>query len=82
MLMEIEVNDTGIARAVALAGSQHKMAAALGVTQQAVMQWVRQGYVPVLRAVEIEHQFGVNRQELVHPRLARVFDATTVDAGE
>jgi hypothetical protein len=31
--------------------------------------WVRQGFVPVSRVVEIESQFGVPRVELINPRL-------------
>ena len=67
-------SETGIARAVALAGSQHKLAARLGVSQQAVHSWVRQGYVPLRRVVEIEAEFGVERRELCAPYLAAAFD--------
>lgn len=59
----------GIDKVVELAGSQRKLADVLGVTQQAISEWVRQGYVPIGRVVEIESLFGVGRLELVDPSL-------------
>ena len=58
----------GVRAAVEAAGSQALLASSLGVTQQAVSLWVRRGFVPVSRVVEIETQFGVDRAELVNPR--------------
>lgn len=60
---------SGIQRAVTTAGSQRALAAILGVSQQAVMQWVRRGYAPAERVVEIEAQLGIPRAELINPRL-------------
>ncbi|HNC97199.1 MAG TPA: YdaS family helix-turn-helix protein [Myxococcota bacterium] len=61
----------GIDRAVYAAGSQTRLAEALipPVTSQAVCQWVRQGYVPPERALEIERLFGVPREDLLSPKL-------------
>jgi DNA-binding transcriptional regulator YdaS (Cro superfamily) len=59
----------GIQRAVEVAGNQRALATILGVTQQAVSAWVRRGYAPADRVVEIEAQTGVARETLVHPRL-------------
>lgn len=59
----------GVALAIKRAGSQVLFAEALGVSQQAVSLWLRQGYVPVLRVVEIEQLTKVPRGQLVNPRL-------------
>lgn len=60
---------SGIQRAVDAAGSQRALAIILGVTQQAVAQWVGRGYAPAERVVEIEAQLGIPRAELINPRL-------------
>lgn len=65
----MEQDKTGIARAVEVAGSQGLLAAVLGVTQQMVSTWVRQGWVPKDRALEIEGLYGIPRRELVSPSL-------------
>lgn len=54
---------------VKLAGSQTKLALALGVSQQAVSIWVRRGWVPHERARELESLYGVPRKSLIDPRL-------------
>lgn len=58
--------ETGINRAVQLAGSQTALANRLGVTPQAVQKWVEQGYVPAerCRAVESEFDGAVTRYDL------------------
>lgn len=55
--------------AVEKAGSWNKLATALGVSRQAVGQWLAQGYVPLARAKEIEMQFGIARTDLVSPKV-------------
>ena len=60
---------TGIQKVVDMAGSQGRVAEILGVTQQAVSEWVRRGYAPSSRLVEIEAQFGVPRTDLIDPKL-------------
>lgn len=60
---------TGIQAAVDTVGNQRALATLLGVSQQAVSAWVRRGYAPADRVVEIEAQTGVARETLVHPRL-------------
>lgn len=59
----------GIDKAVELAGSQQELAKQLGVSQQAISEWVQRGYVPVGRVIEIEATYGVSRLELVDPQL-------------
>lgn len=45
-----------------------QMAKDLGVSFQAVQQWVKQGYVPLTRVTEIEALYGVPRHRLVNPK--------------
>ncbi len=66
---------TGIAEAVVIAGSQSKLAERLGVSQQVVSNWLKKGFVPVSRILEIEAQFGVPRARLANPRLTDLVDA-------
>jgi DNA-binding transcriptional regulator YdaS (Cro superfamily) len=58
--------ETGIEKAVRLAGSQTALAQSLKVRPQAVQKWVSQGYVPGgrCRAVEQELDGSVTRYEL------------------
>lgn len=46
--------ETGIEKAVRLAGSQTALAQRLGVTPQAVQKWVAQGFPPTDRCRDIE----------------------------
>jgi len=66
---------TGIAEAVLMAGSQARLAEVLGVSQQRVSKWVRNGWVPMGRILEIESQYGVSRHRLVNPRLTDLVGA-------
>lgn len=66
-MMSLEYS--GIELVVTMAGGQARLAHQLGVTQQAVASWMRRGYVPVRRVIEIESQYGVARENLVSPRL-------------
>lgn len=65
---------SGIQKAVLQAGSQGALALRLGVSQQAIQKWVRNGYAPVGRVVEIECEYGIPRRELLQPRLADLAD--------
>lgn len=69
---------TGIAAAIKAAESQAVLANTLGVTQQAVSAWLKQGWVPVDRAREIEMHYGVPRARLIDPR---VMDAVSSETG-
>lgn len=59
----------GIDKVVELAGTQRRLGERLGVTQQMISKWVKRGYVPPERVVEIEAQYGVSRRELLKPSL-------------
>jgi DNA-binding transcriptional regulator YdaS (Cro superfamily) len=64
----------GIEQAVNAVGSQGKLAEQLGVSQQAVQKWVKRGYVPPGRVVEIEALTGVPRAKLLSRRLANLVE--------
>lgn len=63
---------TGIEKAVEAVGSQLKLATELDVSPQAVFNWVKQGYVPTGRILEIEKRYGIDRTELIDPKLLRL----------
>lgn len=73
------VSQRGVDKAVAAAGSQAKLGALLGITQQAVYKWVIRGYVPLDRAIEIEYQIGIDRTELLDPRVLDALTPPTFD---
>ena len=62
--------ESGIEAAIRIAGSQTKLAKLVGVTQQNISVWLRQGYVPLLPAVKVEQATGVPRRKLLHPEIA------------
>lgn len=61
---------TGTKKAIELAGGATALAAKLGVTHQAVYVWLRRGWVPAQRALEIEGLFDIPRTELFKPELS------------
>ena len=69
----IEINKTGIEKVIEMAGSQVALAKQLGVRQQAIHNWLKDGYVPYSRLVEIEAQYGVPRLDLVNPKIRELF---------
>lgn len=68
---------TGIADAVLRAGSQTELANKIGVSQQVVSKWLKRGFVPLSRVVEIESEYGIPRARLANPRLTDL----VVDSG-
>lgn len=66
---------TGIQKAVDAAKTQQALADQLGVSQQMISKWVKRGYAPAERAVEIEAQYGVSRSELIKPSLRSLLEA-------
>ena len=61
----------GIQSAIDKAGTRHKFALSLypPVTVQAVSQWVKRGWIPPHRALEVEAKYGIDRALLVKPAL-------------
>ena len=66
---------TGIAGACMLAGSQANVAKALGIKQQAISKWVKQGWVPLKRGQQIEKLYGVDRFTLINPKIRKLLSA-------
>jgi len=58
---------TGVDQAIRMAGSQAKLAKSLGVSQQSVFKWQRQGFAPLER--EISEKYAIERNRLVDPAL-------------
>lgn len=61
--------NSGIRQAVTKAGGPARMARDLNVSKQAVGLWIKQGFVPQARAKDIEMMYGIERAELVSPKV-------------
>lgn len=59
----------GIEKAILVAGSQKKLAAELGVTQQFISFAKLRGWVSPSRAKQIEKVTGIDRWSLVEPSI-------------
>lgn len=68
---------TGIAAAVKKVGTQAKLATKLGVSQQAISQWVDQGWAPLRRASQIGELLNIPCSELADPRILALVGAAT-----
>jgi len=55
-------------KVIEAAGDRKQLAEALGVTRQAVHNWVMRGCVPPDKAIRIERLFGVPATSLVSPQ--------------
>ena len=66
----------GIETAIAKASGRRAFAASLNpsVSVQAVGHWVKHGWVPPARALEIERLYRIHRALLVKPALALLLD--------
>jgi len=60
---------TGIEQAIYAAGGQSALARVLGCSQQNVGFWLKQGYCPAERVVEVEQATGIDRTLLINPKL-------------
>jgi len=61
---EHQAMETPIEKAVRLAGNQSALARAVGVSPQAVQQWVESGRVSHTKVIAVEAATGVHRSEL------------------
>ena len=59
-----EVASKSLEKAIEVAGSQAALAVHVGVTQQAVQQWVRKGLAPITRCPIIESVTGISKSDL------------------
>lgn len=75
--MEKHQSMSGIALAVKRAGTQEKLGVRLGVSQQAISQWLGQGWVPVKRARLIEREFSIPSALLINPELVELVGVTS-----
>ncbi len=62
---------TELLKCVELAGSQRLLAEALGVSQQAVNEWVGRGYCPPKRSLQLKDLYKVDPLTVIDPRLAK-----------
>ena len=73
------MNESGIDKAVRLAGSQQQLATRVGITQQAIGEWVLQGFIPpgriddVLNAVD-KGCVHIKPRDLLSPELITLMD--------
>lgn len=65
---------TGVEDVIKAAGTQAKLADALGVKQQTVSLWLKAGYVPNEHIVAVETLYGVPRARLINPKIADLVD--------
>jgi hypothetical protein len=63
--------ETGIYAAVAKAGGVSEVAKKLGVSRQVVYVWLRRGFAPPIRAIQLEEMYRVPRAKLMDPLLLR-----------
>lgn len=59
-------------KVIEAAGDRRQLAEALGVTRQAVHNWVVRGCVPPDKAIEIEKRYGIPAAELVSPKTRKL----------
>lgn len=60
----LPMSTTALKRAIEAAGSQSKLAEAIGKTQGHVSKWLERNYIPAECVLPIEAATGVSRHEL------------------
>lgn len=59
-----------------MAGGVAKLAELLGVKRQGAYEWLKRGYLPPARAIQVEAAYGIPRAELIDPRLRAAIDSS------
>lgn len=57
-------NEIALKKAIRLAGGQSRLAAALGIKQPSISEWLKRGQVPVERVARVADLVGMTREEL------------------
>lgn len=57
-------NKDSLKKAISLAGGQRRLAAALGIKQPSISEWLRRGQIPVERVARVTQVTGMTREEL------------------
>lgn len=70
---------SGIEVAVELAGNKNMLAFMLDVRRQSIDLWIDRGWVPPLRAMQIEKLFGISSSKLLKPEFAIILDFTQLE---
>ena len=84
--MAVRVRKNSVQKAADLVGSQSKLAVKLGITAQAVQQWVEKGQPPAERVLDIERATDgkITRHQLrpdLYPLERELRSATAQPAG-
>ncbi|MET3132885.1 DNA-binding transcriptional regulator YdaS (Cro superfamily) [Oxalobacteraceae bacterium GrIS 1.11] len=78
--MKNQNEQSGIAAAITAAGTQINLGQQLGVSQQAINKWCQQGWVPLVRAGQIEAHYKIARSRLVNPKILALVGAPTKES--
>jgi DNA-binding transcriptional regulator YdaS (Cro superfamily) len=66
--------ENAVTRAVDAHGGPAAVAARLGVSHQAVRDFMRKGFMPAMRARQMEREYGVDRTSLLSPKLRKAIE--------
>lgn len=72
------MEQSGLARAVQFAGGVAAFSRSVGVTHQAVYQWLQRGWLPPRRAEQASELYGVPAAELLNPAITKLVRVTDV----
>ncbi len=72
------MEQSGLARAVQFAGGVAAFSQTLGVSHQAVYQWLRRGWLTPKRAEQVSELYGVPAAELLDPEITKLVRVTDV----